>query len=82
MTIALNIRIREACLICTHGWNVGDGHRAASMSPQQWAQYRKPRGREPGRKAQERICIALRLPPGALLWTAADVLAWPTSPAV
>jgi hypothetical protein len=78
MTIALNIRIREACLAGTTGWNVGDGARRAGMSQSQWGGYRRDKG-YCSRAMQERICTALMLPPGALLWDAAAVLAWPTS---
>ena len=81
MTIARNIRIREAMLIGTRGWNAGDGARAASMSQQQWSSYRREASYPPGREVQERICMALRLPPGALLWTAREIVEYPTSPA-
>jgi hypothetical protein len=79
MTIARNILVREAMLLSTRGWNVGDGARGASMSQSQWSSYRRAAGYPPGRVVQERICKALRLPPGALLWTARQIVEYPTS---
>jgi len=79
--IALNIRLREACLAVTPDWRTGDGARNAGMSAQQWASYRRTTGYPPTVATQLRITDALRLPAGALAWPAADVVAFPTSSA-
>ena len=78
----LNIRIREACLVCdpSNGWAHGDAVRRSEMSSQQWAQYRSTQWLyDPSPETLDKITDALWLPAGAMSWTPARVLAHPTT---